>query len=156
MFLIKSYMFQKENVDVGGVAEYIFKKNNESVIYLEIASLKSTKELFYFLFDVFCKGLIMLFGNQNQVELNTLTTEQFSLAGEKLRYANIKLSIQSFSRETAEIMDFIDNKSTPKMILNESLKKIFEMQDNEPLEKYQLNIMMEDNLHQVSFSTIAF
>jgi hypothetical protein len=148
-------MYRKEKIHVSDVAKYIFETNEDSIIYLEVASLKTTKELFYFLFDVFCKGLIILFGTNNQVELNMLTAEQFALVGEKLRYANIKLCISSFQRDTAELMDLIDEKSSSKMILDRSLKRINDMNENEPLETYVLDIMMDNNLHQVSFKAIS-
>ena len=149
-------MFRKETIDVARVAEYIFKKNVDSTMYLEVNSLKTTKELFFFLFDIFCKGLILMFGEQNQVELNTLTAEQFAKVGEKLRYAHIKLCIDSYPRDTAEMLDLINKDSSSKMILDESLQKINESDDNESLESYRINILMDNSFHQVSFSTISY
>ena len=66
------------NIDVNDLATFIFKQNiDNNQLYINITSLKTHKQLFFLLFDLFCKGLLILYGSDNKLLLNKLEMSQF-------------------------------------------------------------------------------
>ncbi len=78
-------------VPVESLAEFIFAKNvNDAAIELSLHGLENGKDFFYFCLDLFCKGLIVLFGNgQTHVNIQDVTPQQFELFRDKFRLAGI-------------------------------------------------------------------
>ena len=54
---------EKISINVEDLARYIFEINTNNKIFLDINSIKTNKELFFFYFDLFCKGLIITFSH---------------------------------------------------------------------------------------------
>jgi hypothetical protein len=148
----------KYRIDVQDLANFIFveNKNNLNVI-IEISSIKSNQELFFFLFDLLCKGLVLVYGenDSNQVCLNHLTIEQFEFMKTKFKNAHIKLNIVIYDHATAILLDLLDENYKKRNLIKESISKLESMETNEPLKDYIFNILIEDNLFCINFEVIT-
>ena len=87
------------NIDVNDLANFIFKVNDDKELFLNVKSLKTKKDLFFFLFDIFCKGIILLYGKDNKMKLNSLELHQFEEIKQKLRFAHIQLNLITLSMQ---------------------------------------------------------
>jgi hypothetical protein len=73
-------------------ANFLFKENiNNAIIKLTLEEIKNNKDLFFFLVDLLCKGLVMLFGNNNKVELESLSIDNFQIIKQKMSLAGINV-----------------------------------------------------------------
>lgn len=142
------------NIEVDELADYIFKTNQCNQIYINVRCLKSTKELFFFLFDIFCKGIVLLYGKNKKTLLNNLQLYQFEEIKEKLRYAHIKLNLEIYNKDTAILLDMMKEANNEKMIIQQSIDDIINMNDNEDLSKYVFKIFMNESLFCIHFEII--
>lgn len=146
---------QHMRINVDELADFIFKKNTDNKeLYLNINSLKTTKELFFFLFDIFCKGIILLFGENNKMKLNNLEPYQFEQIKEKLKYAHIQLIMTTYDKDTAILLDYIDNDVYEKNVIQESINNIVKMKDDDVLPNYVFKLFMNDTLFCIHFDII--
>lgn len=86
-----------QNVDmhINDLASVVFKYNvNDLSLMLSLHGLENHKDLFYFCVDLFCKGLVMMYGNGNSVEIATITQEQFEFLRKKMRNAGIDVKLE--------------------------------------------------------------
>jgi hypothetical protein len=142
-------------IDVDELATFIFKKNTENKeLYLNIRSLKTTKELFFFLFDIFCKGIILLFGENNKMKLNSLEPYQFELIKENMKYAHILLTMTTYDESTAKLLDLIPENVKEKNVIQDSINDITKMEENEPLTEYVFKLFMNETLFCINFDII--
>tara|TARA_Y100000389_G_scaffold204710_1_gene259123 strand:- start:2927 stop:3364 length:438 start_codon:yes stop_codon:yes gene_type:complete len=142
-------------IDVDELATFIFKKNTEhKELYLNIRSLKTTKELFFFLFDIFCKGIILLFGENNKMKLNSLEPYQFEIIKEKMKYAHILLTMTTYDESTAKLLDLIPENVKEKNVIQDSINDITKMEENEPLTEYVFKLFMNETLFCINFDII--
>lgn len=146
------------NIDVSELANYIFVKNTKNCpILININSLKTQKELFFLLFDLFCKGLILMYGENNKMTLNTLQMEQFDEMKKKLKCANIQLNLVLYDKDTAELLDLIPSNMTEnyeKTIITQSLAKIRGEKENLDLKEYIFNLYMNDMMYCINFDIL--
>lgn len=145
------------NINVNELANYIFKINTDKELYININSLKTKKELFFFLFDIFCKGIILMYGKNNKMKLNNLELYQFEEIKTKLKYAHISLNLIIYDKETAQILDLIplnDQEIKEKNIIQNSIDNIVKMSDNENLKNYIFHLYMNDNLFCINFDIL--
>jgi hypothetical protein len=144
------------NIDVSEVAKYIFEINDDKEIYLNVKSIKTTRDLFFFLFDIFCKGIIILYGENNKMKLNDLQPTQFDEIKHKLKFAHIKLNMEMFDKQTAVLIDLIPegDESNEKNIIQKSIDDIMLMNDNEELNTYVFKLFMNENLFCINFDII--
>ena len=139
------------NIEVDELAQYIFKTNKNNHIYINIRCLKTTKELFFFLFDIFCKGVVLLYGKNNKTLLNNLQLYQFEEIKDKLRYAHIKLNLEIYEKDTAILLDLMKTSDSEKMIIQQSIDDIINMNDDEDLTNYVFKIFMNESLFCIHF-----
>ncbi|QOI90230.1 hypothetical protein QKU58_gp101 [Pyramimonas orientalis virus] len=145
------------NIDVSEVAKYIFKTNKEQEIYLNVKSIKTSRDLFFFLFDIFCKGIVILYGENNKMKLNDLQPYQFDEIKEKLKYAHIKLYMEMFDKATAIMLDLLpdnDNEYNEKNVIKKSIEEILLMKEDEDLNAYMFKLYMNENLFCIHFDII--
>jgi hypothetical protein len=148
----------KYKIDVQDLANFIFVENQNNLnVIIEINSIKSNQELFFFLFDLLCKGLILVYGEKgsNKVCLNHLTIEQFEFMKTKFKNAHIKLDIVIYDHSTAMLLDLLDENYKKRNLIKESMSKLELMKNNEPLKDYVFNILIEDNLFCINFEIIT-
>lgn len=147
-----------KNIDIHELAAFIFLKNTEeNQLYLHITSLKTKKQLFFLLFDLFCKGLILLYGSGNRLLLNKLDMSQFDELKRKLKCAHVNLILTLYDAKTAQLLDLLPSDvkdHQESSIIRSSLNKILEMDDDEDLVNYQFHLYMNDTLFCISFDII--
>jgi hypothetical protein len=97
---------QQATVSIDGLADYLFLRSpKDSILYLNINGLEGTKDIFCFCFDLFCKGLVLLFGQgHTRVAVDDITPQQFESVIEKLKLAGIKTHIVVEDFETYRII----------------------------------------------------
>ena len=145
------------NINVNEVANYIFKINTDKEIFININSLKTKKELFFLLFDIFCKGIILMYGENNKMKLNNLELYQFEEIKTKLKYAQINLNMITYDKETAQILDLIpssDKEIKEKNIIQNSIVEIVRMPDNDDLKCYIFHLYMNNTLFCINFDIL--
>lgn len=84
-------------IEVDELAKVIFLDNtNDAEIHLSLGGVENNKDLFYFCLDLFCKGLVLLFGSAKRVELEELTLEQFEIVRRKIANAGISVKLKVY------------------------------------------------------------
>lgn len=125
-------------VNIDDIAHYMFLTNkNNNLISLSLPLLDGNKDLFYFLLDLFCKGLVILFGNNNRVPIENLTIDDFSKIKEKMSCAgiNITLDVVTNSFSSAFFINFADIENMP---LNLNLKD-YSISMITPVRRYKIS-----------------
>ncbi len=145
------------NINVNDLANYIFKINTDKELFININSLKTKKELFFLLFDIFCKGIILMYGENNKMKLNNLELYQFDEIKTKLKYAHISLNLITYDKDTAQILDLIpsnDQEIKERNIIQNSIDTIVKMPDDEDLMNYIFHLYMNDTLFCINFDIL--
>lgn len=105
----------------------IFVKNRfNNEIRFEINQNMHSKDLAHFLYSLFTKGLILLFGYNNQLTLNFVTIDQIEKVIEKLKFAHVKTKFNLYDKETAVDLDYL-----PEIIPTNLPLEIYVMQYNQ-------------------------
>ena len=77
------------DMHVNDLAEFMFTKNkSNALIELSLGGIENNKDLFFFCLDLFCKGLVILHGTENKVDLDSITMEQFGDIKNKMELAS--------------------------------------------------------------------
>ena len=144
---------EHKNVDYYQLLEHIYFKNrNKQKIFVEAASLKSTKDLFRFCLDLFCKGLVLCYGDESRkVTIDSLSLEQIQDVIDKLSYTGIMTIIQVLQKDM-EAEDHASNaEESSYSILTESVKRIDEYPDNGDLKEYNFKIKVGPTVFCIFF-----
>ena len=140
------------NIGVGidELASVIFTKNtNNAHIDLNINGIRNTKDLFCFFLDMLCKGLVILYGSDNRLDLSTVTQDQFAYVQEKLACAGIKCELEVIPVETPPPV-LID-------IYTQNLLNVHSVRnglDTLPLNQYHFDIQTMTHIYKIRFDTI--
>jgi hypothetical protein len=136
-------------MQINDLAEFMFTKNvNNVVIDLCLGGIQNNKDLFYFCLDLFCKGLVIMFGNgSNSVDIEDLTADNFALIREKMLCAGVVVKLVALPS------DIDDMEGNPvKASLN--FDEINASGDNLPLSQYEFKVTNKLMLYIVSFSIV--
>lgn len=88
---------------INDLAEFVFLGNkNNATIELSLNGIEDNKDLFYFCVDLFCKGLVMMFGENGKVSVDEINLEQFKSLQEKMANAGIAVSLKVYEEEKKE------------------------------------------------------
>lgn len=150
----------KINVDYTELLEQVYFKNSyKKRIRLEASSITTTKELFKFCLDLFCKGLVLCHGDEyRQVKIDDLSMVQIQDVIDKLSYTGIMTIIQIFHNDYSETSD--DNtqmalqesvQQTSYNVLSESVNQIDIYPDNDELKNYNFKIKVGPNIFCIYF-----
>lgn len=118
--------------DITEFSEYMFKNNTYNrKIQLNLEGIEDNKDLFLFFIDLFCKGLVLCYGNNNTVDFDTLDADKFAHIKTKMANAgiHINLSIKDnpIYMPTSINSDEIDSQDSDKPI-HEYVFKIYKAQ----------------------------
>ena len=149
-------MSQHYNIKINQLAQYIFLKNKlDKPIILNIEKgIDTTNDLYHLCLDLFCKGLVIVFGTNNKIELNKLTLEELQQIIKKLRNANIVTHIDIQSVDEMYEQKKISTKD-PRRIIEESLQNSKE-NNSQDLESYKFNLILDNSLYIIHFSIARF
>lgn len=133
---------------INDLADFIFIKNvNDSIIQLSLNGVEDMKDLFYFCLDLFCKGLVILFGQDNKVEVEIITLEQFMLLRKKMANAGININLNIYEDIEGE------ENEEKKVALN--LEKIEELPNNLNIEDYDFILRSCNMVYKINFGFIS-
>lgn len=111
---IDNYM----EMHINHLADFMFLKNtNNTIIELELNGVEDNKDLFFFLVDLFCKGLVLLFGTDNKVEVGNLSMEDFNTVKQKMALAGVDVNLlitEITSDEENELAEEADTRAQYK------------------------------------------
>jgi hypothetical protein len=118
--------------------EFIFKGNtNNQKVLLNIPNLEKGYDLFLFLVDVLCKGLVILYGLDGRVRVDQITPDQIAVIKQKLYNAGINLVINT-TCDQSERRKLVPYILTPPGAIN--------------VEDYKLIIPSDGVKHEVQFN----
>lgn len=141
-------------VHVDNLAEFLFLKNVND-LYIDMSfqgeEIKTTKDLFYFFLDLFCKGLVLTFGDgTNMVDISCLGAEQFAVINKKMQNAGIEVKLHVEQRAHT-VVD--DSNNTEGVAVN--FPELNNLPDNKPLSEYSFKIVLPYGVtYVVSFDLI--
>jgi hypothetical protein len=170
---MKSILDSKKNihkqVDYAQLLDFIYTKNNNKRCFLQTPQLNNTKELFCFCLDLFCKGILICYGNETKsVNLEELTLDQLKLVIDKLSMTGIMtiIEIQQLNKKVNEDddddedddKDEDDNKESTtvvtnnaKEILQNSLSNIYANDNNALLSSFKFDLQVRDFMYIIRF-----
>lgn len=131
-------------MEVDDLAELMFQKNINNVpLELCMSGIENNKDMYYFCLDLFCKGLILLFSQDDKsVTVEDLTYEDFNLVKSKMSCAGIQVSLDVIPSSNEHIQT--------ETLTN--LREIEKEPNNKPLNDYKFILNTKVCLYVVSFS----
>lgn len=136
-------MAMNMTIEIEALAKIMFIDNvNDAQIELSLGGIENNKDLFYFCLDLFCKGLVLLFGSNNRVELDKLSIEQFEVVRKKMENAgvNVKLKLYQDIREEEE-----------KVKVSVNISNIENLDDNLDLKEYAFVVHTPSLVYNINF-----
>lgn len=128
---------------INDLADFVFKKNiYDSEIFLQLFEVEDMQDLFFFCLDLFCKGLVLLYGDKNRVCLEELSMDQFLEVRRKLRLAGIDVFLDVEPQEPVE-----GEASPPATMI-----RVVEKTDNITLDDYKFHMHTPQMKYIIHFS----
>ena len=145
-----SEIYRDVELEIDELANFMFKRNeNNVVLELSLGGIENNKDLFYFILDLFCKGLVLMFGNgTNNVDVDTITYENFLSIKEKMLCAGIQVNMEHYPNDIA----LNEENLSKKVVINTD--EINEADDNKPLNEYVFKLYSLKNQYIISFSLV--
>jgi hypothetical protein len=139
----------------------MFRRNaNNSIIELELNGVEDNKDLFFFLVDLFCKGLVLLFGNNNKVEVENLTMDDFNVVKQKMSLAGVNVVLNIVPMEAEEEVNDVDDNSNNNKEEDETAPDDIEPINNyvniNDLEKEPNNKSLKDYVFRLKLSNLIY
>jgi hypothetical protein len=135
--MAKDTLFVDMHID--DLAEFMFMKNiNDAIIEMSLGGVENTKDLFCFFVDLMCKGLVLLFGKENRIELDQLSMDDFKLVQHKMSLAGIAVNLN------------IEPNST-NLPTSLNIRDIDTFPDNNPISSYFFVIISPSIIYKISF-----
>jgi hypothetical protein len=153
-----SQNFLDVDMHINDLATFMFLKNvNNAIVELSLGGVENNKDFFYFCLDLFCKGLVILFGENGKVNVESLTQEQFAIIKQKMSLAGIDVKLDVFIEQKTTISLLDDDTAPPdvdpiKTSIN--FNEIDMDDDNKPLSEYVFRLKMDNLLYNIHFETI--
>lgn len=126
-------------MDIIEFAEHMFVRNRDDrKIALNLQGIENNKDLFMFMIDLFCKGLILCYGDGKSIDFESLTVEKFDHVKRKMANAGIVIKLSVIENETY-------------MPTRVNSAEIEAMPENDPLESYNFKIHHGYNTYLLHF-----
>lgn len=140
--------FRDIELEIDDLADFMFKRNDNNVVLeLSLGGLENNKDLFYFILDLFCKGLVIMFGNgTNSVDVDTITYDNFMSIKEKLLCAGIQVNMEYYPN------DILTDETVKRAIINTD--EINNASDDKQLNEYIFKLYTLKNQYLISFSLV--
>jgi hypothetical protein len=129
-------------INMNDLAEILFIKNvdNDSItISISGNGLKNTKDIFSFYLNIMIKGLVILYGVDNQLIVKDITMDQFNVIKAKMRCANIECHLEVIPLDT----------------LNETEEQEEQEQEEENMKliDYHFDLQLPEYMYRIRFDT---
>ena len=142
-------------INIDYLAEFLFLRNtSNSLVELTLGGIEDNKDFFFFCLDLFCKGLVLLYGKDNKLIINDINEEQFETVRKKLENAGIlaKLNVPPPPRPEADSPRDIED---PSMFPNINMAELKELPANLDIDSYILKIQLTPRLaYNITFQLI--
>lgn len=138
----KNQMFNVE-LEVEHLAEFMFVKNiNNCKLELSLGGVENNKDLFFFLLDLFCKGLVLTFGKgSNTLDLDSLTYDQFNVIKKKMECAGIATHLNVIPVPQEQEQDQEQDEDDAKInFTNLNVQELSMDSDSKPLHEYVFKV----------------
>lgn len=128
------------------LAEFLFIENKEFKNVSMSLDLPNSKELFFLCYDLFLKGLVLMFGEDNKVEIHKVTLDDFLELKKRLKCANIDCDLQVVSVET-------DPKEIPGISSQNFLNLLYidNGPDKHSLRDYKFELQTPNSIYTIKF-----
>lgn len=131
------------DMNINDFAEFMFTKNvNNAEIFLELGGIEDNKDLFYFCLDLFCKGLIYMFGENGKINIELITYEQFNQVKQKMLLAGIVVNL---------LYEDISNSNSINKNTIINLDEIEKDENNLNLKDYEFTITTDKLIYKINF-----
>ena len=128
--------------DILEFATYMFFENKDNrLIRLNLQGIENNKDLFLFLIDLFCKGLVICYGINNTVNFDDLDINKFNNIKQKMFNAGIIINLELIQTDVA----------LPTHI---NSAEIDSESDNKELEDYIFKIYKDTQIYEIRFSLV--
>jgi hypothetical protein len=130
------------DIHVDELAQFVFVNNPPKYAFaLSLAGLENTKELFFFLLDLFCKGLVLLFAKNGAktIDMTSISQDDFDTVRSKLSCAGIYVHLDI-------------NTSDNNKVTHVNMAELINREANGPLESYVLTVAFGGAKYQLYFS----
>jgi hypothetical protein len=148
-------LFRDVEMEVSDLADFMFKRNDNNVVLdLSLGGIENNKDLFYFILDLFCKGLVMLFGGEtNSIDIDTITYDNYIQIREKMLCAGININLEYFPNDIdTDTEDGTTIELSKRAFLN--LDEIKDAPNDRPIEGYVFKILTIKNQYIISFNLV--
>lgn len=133
---------------VEDLAEFVFVKNtNDAKIEMSLGGIEDNKDLFYFCVDLFCKGLVLMFGKGGKVDVDAVSIEQFKSLQSKMANAGIAATLEVYEEVGDGQAECVEKPPV-------NLSHIESMPGNMGLKEYNFMIRSPPMIYSVSFDLI--
>lgn len=146
-------------IEVDELARFLYSHNKQdSVIELSLGGIEDNKDLFYFCLDLFCKGLVMLFGDNNKLVINDISLDQFESIKKKMGNAGIKVDLDIIQTQSTPDGKFDEDDLPSDLPLtalypNINIKDIETLPNSLPLSDYKFDINLSPTLtYRITFN----
>ena len=143
-------------LEIEQLAQYVFVQNRANKkIGLDIHGLGHSKDLFCFCLDLFCKGIVLIGGvnddaaQERRAEIDSISMDQFNVISRKMLLAGIKCSLDMQPLEAPMTVQ------ESRAILFKSISNIHNMPESLPIKDYEFTIKMHESLCTVRFEIVA-
>lgn len=131
------------------LATFVFQRNPMGRKFImSIEGIQTTKELFFFLLDLVCKGLVLLYGSDgNSVDLSTIDDVMFKKIAERLACAGISVVVNRVDIDLTDYDTGVEAKTQAEI----NMPELMRMPDQLDLEHYILKMRMPPTEIRLSF-----
>ncbi len=124
---------------------------NEMGCMLMLSHVNKQKEIFFFCFELLCKCLVILYGENNRLNLSVLRIQDLEFVKTKMKQLCVKVNTIEYDIQTARLIDMDVNCN----LMQNSLNVIMAQYDNEPLKNYIIQVQVDSTIIEISFEIIA-
>ncbi len=144
--------FYEVDMQIDDLAKFMFTENvNDVTIELSLGEIANNKDLFFFCLDLFCKGLVILYGGGSRsISIDTITEDQFKHIQKKMMCAGIKVNLNIFPLDIE--VEVKDENNRNISVLN--IQELTEAPDNKPFHEYEFKLINQDMMYTINFNLV--
>jgi len=123
--------------DIESLSKHIFLEDSDDRIAINLPELEATKDLAFFFVDLFRHGMVLLYGENDKVDIEKISITEFDLVKRKMNRIGItiNLDIEPFDPEYENI-------------------SVTMMQDGLPLKEYVFTLHKQNRIYRIYFEYI--
>ena len=152
-----SHNFYEVDMEIDDLASFLFTKNiNNITTELSLGGIADNKDLFFFCLDLFCKGLVILYGQgKRSVSIDSITQEQFNRLQSKMLCAGIKVCLAILPLDIdIDIRVTTEDECNEKTISVLNIEELNNAPNDKPLPEYEFKLISHDLMYVVNFNLV--